>query len=64
MTIPNFEHLANTPGVIFKKFCSFSCAEEATGDMQIEIDGEAISVPVCEQHVRLLLDKPENSVID
>jgi len=64
MTISNFESIVNVPGVVHKTFCSFSCIEEASGEMQIDFDGDAISVPVCEQHVKLLLDRQQESVID
>lgn len=61
MTIPNFD---NVPGVIHKVFCTFSCTNEAEGDMQMEFDGDIISVPVCGSHAKLLLDRLESNVVD
>jgi hypothetical protein len=60
MTIPNF----NVPGVTYKVFCTFSCTNEAEGEMQMEFDGETISVPVCGSHAQSLLDRLESNVVD
>jgi hypothetical protein len=71
MTIQNFEALVNVPGVTYKRFCAFSCTNEATGEMLWGAPGEEMLIPMCEEcvdkleaHVQSLLDKQETSVLD
>lgn len=67
MTMSNFDlnHLAGTPGVTFKRFCSFGCTGEATGDLEIELDyNEVVKVPVCAECASSALDKVNKAMLD
>lgn len=63
MTMSNFDYLANMPGVIFKKFCSF-CTNEATGELKIPVEGEFFPLPVCEGCAKEQLDMAPRSMLD
>lgn len=66
MTMSNFDlnHLADTPGVTYKKFCSF-CTDEATGDLEVPInEDENFPVPVCESCAKRVLDNGLESMVD
>ncbi len=52
----NFDHLAQMPGVVFKKFCGMSdeestCTNEAVGEIMVVDEGITIPIPVCEIHL-------------
>lgn len=71
MTIPNFDSLVNTPGVIHKRFCSLCCANEASGEIEMDFSEGNINIPICEDcvdkmeaHVQSLLDRATESVLD
>lgn len=64
MTMNNFDFLENLPGVIFKRFCTFGCTDEATGDLEIEIEGDTIRVPVCAECASSALDKVQQGMVD
>lgn len=64
MTMNNFDALANMPGVMYKKFCSF-CTNDATGDLQVPVDeNETFPVPVCEDCAKRVLDNGIESMVD
>ncbi len=68
MSMNNFDptSLANIPGVTFKKFCSLSCPNEATGTLSVALNegDELFPMPVCEDCARRALDSQNTTVVD
>lgn len=46
--------LAESQGMQFRLFCSFDCTNEATGSIEIMLDGEDQELPICQEHLEWL----------
>lgn len=47
--------LSDLPGVTYRTFCSFSCPNEASGEITLEDDN--VPLPICDVHLSMFVER-------